>query len=443
MSSTLGPYGTNTHTAVNQFACPAGSYITGVNGKAGDDVDAITGVSCKNIVTGASTTPAGSAPLGDSSGGGGKSFICNQSGQGDGLWGWQVRAQTEVEGLNGWCAPAFPGGASPSVGSTNQYRAGQWGNQSAMTNSYCPNGWLVQSLSGATSLHDKYLTDFTFTCRNFNSMASISTHPLACCAGTDTSQECQEVKPFLDCGNVLAAHCSVGDNIFSDLTCAAAVTNGAISANDANTMKVQWCYTGNNFSSTSCQNLCTYNTGADTGATISSSTATGGTTNLKRSCNTLYAAACSNSVNQQLYGNGICSCQLPWESYPGAGVIDQIKNAPQEPGCYFHQCREEGYLKQPIAALDCPKCVQNLVVNMQNTTDSTISNIAQSCNVSSSTGTATAAPVTTAPATPMPTVAPVAYAGVSAITKTWYVWVVVVLLILCLCSALGIGLAMF
>ena len=436
--TSFGPYGNNLHGTVGTLACPPGSYITGVTGKAGADVNAITGVTCKDIITGGVTSSSASGgAVGGSGGGNPVTVACKNT---DGVWGWEVKAQTEVEGLNGWCRPTFPGGSSPSVGFSNEYKAGQWGNQKSLVSVKCPDGSLNQSLTGATSNHNSYLTVFGGTCRDFNNMATISKNPLACCAQMDTSQDCVDVRGKLNCGAVLQNYCSTGSNMFTDTTCTTAVTNGAISANDANTWKLNFCYQGTNFANPLCQSLCTYNTGIDSGATITASGTTGGSSNLKTACNNLYDTACASAPNQSAYGTSICSCHLPWENYPGVAAIDSIAAAPHSPQCYFAQCRSTGYLDKPLTQYSCPSCAQGISVNVKDANDVAVKNISQSCSTATAATVANSsipmAAAAAAAANPSNTTAPAASAAATATptanSGTWIVVVVVVIILIAL-----------
>jgi hypothetical protein len=264
-------------------------------------------------------------------------------------------------------------------------------------------------------------------------MANIANSPVACCAGTDLSGECSDVKPSLGCQGVLQNYCSQGNNIFGDSNCLTASQNGALAPSWVVNQKMSYCSQGNNFNDPNCQTLCTATTGIDNGTMLSQGTS------LKSQCNTLYANQCSMTQNQ---GLPICSCSLPWSSYPGAADILKIPGATQNPQCFFANCIHTGYKSQPSNQLACPECVQNLNISALNSDAASFSNIQQSCTVQNTTNNSNAAP-TTAPATSAPASANASNATAattgtnSTSTVTYIIIAVILFLVCCFCSSIG------
>lgn len=136
-----------------------------------------------------------------------------------------------------------------------------------------------------------------------------------------------------------------------------------------------------------CKNACTASTGLDP--------TTPGFT--KEACNNLYKNYCADQSNQS---RPICACNLPWASYPGAALVSQSFPNFQEPLCWFNNCKATGYMKGLPSNL-CPKCLQNLTINIGADSKADIENISQQCSSSSP-----SAPTATPLASPTP--APVA-----------------------------------
>lgn len=130
----------------------------------------------------------------------------------------------------------------------------------------------------------------------------------------------------------------------------------------------------------------------------------------KESCNALYKNYCADPTNQS---RPICACSLPWTSYPGADLVSQSFPNFQEPICWFNSCKATGYMKGLPSDL-CPKCLQNLTINIGADSKADLANISQSCGSTPSTG-------TTPTATPLATVATptVATTSTSAQASSW------------------------
>ncbi len=126
-------------------------------------------------------------------------------------------------------------------------------------------------------------------------------------------------------------------------------------------------------------------------------------------CNNLYKNYCADQSNQS---RPICACNLPWASYPGADLVSQSFPNFQEPLCWFNNCKSTGYYKGLPSDL-CPKCLQNLTINIGADSKADIENISQQCSSSSSPSAPTATPL----ATPTPTAVVAAQTPASGITS--------------------------
>ena len=107
----------------------------------------------------------------------------------------------------------------------------------------------------------------------------------------------------------------------------------------------------------------------------------------------------------------ICACHLPWTSYPGADLVSQSFPNFQEPLCWFNNCKSTGYMKGLPSNL-CPKCLQNLTINIGANSKADIDNISQSCDLSSGSG-------STPVAHPLPTPTPAPSTPTTSAASTW------------------------
>ncbi|KAK9827217.1 hypothetical protein WJX74_010740 [Apatococcus lobatus] len=168
-----------------------------------------------------------------------------------------------------------------------------------------------------------------------------------------------------------------------------------------------------------CKQACTASTGTDP--------TTPGFT--KDFCNNLYANYCADQANQS---RSICACHLPWSSYPGSDLVSQSFPNFQEPLCWFNNCKSTGYYKGLPSNL-CPKCLQNLTINIGANSKADIENISQSCNSSPSPTTtplpaAASTPVAASPQ-PSPTASALAWMQANAKVAGIILAVVVVLVL--------------
>lgn len=422
-SQTWGRYGTNGSSNLQSLTCPPGSFAYGVLGKSGADVNQLSGLKCKNVITGA-TQDVNGGPLGTSTGGNGGGLW---SGNGDGLAGFRVRAETEVEGIK----TVYRGG-------NGLYDDGSRMGDSrcaSQNQDVCDANYLVNTVSGATSQSKQYLTNFSFGCRNFSNMAAIGKSPLACCVGQDASQDCADVRQYLSCPAVVRNYCSAGTNIFTDPACLAGVAkpdayNGLDATTVAN-LRLRSCAAGNNYSTAACSDFCTAKTGIDIPIPNTSTDALTAGSTIKAGCNTLYATRCQMDSSPS-----VCGCQRPWESYDGHTDIPDNAAFPKVPACYFNTCRNFGYFSQPLTALGCPSCVQLQQFNISGT-NATLNNIQQSCQTTASStdapvgGSAAAASQTKTSAAPQSQAA----TGTAGI---WGLLIAVGLLLLLACSLLAV-----
>ncbi|KAL3158956.1 hypothetical protein ABBQ32_011354 [Trebouxia sp. C0010 RCD-2024] len=386
ISNNASGIGTNP-TRVNQgtISCPAASYATGTIGLSGAWVNSITGLNCRNALTGATSVATGSI-----GGGGGKQSTapinCNGA---DGLAGFGWKSGWALMQLSGECRAQGAGSGYAKGNSGLGDGKFPW---VAMVGD--GDHW-VKSVSGATGVekNKQYLSNFGFDTLNFNKIRGYggnSQSGASCCVGQDGSTECGEAKAGgLDCRGTLTNYCGQGDRVFTDGICTTAATNGGLDPAWARNQQMAWCQQGSNFNSDNCKAFCTAATGE---------VPTGGGTTQKEQCNQLYASQCSQPANKTL---DICSCSLNWSDYPveATSLIDKITGAPHEPMCYFSQCAQKGYLKTTKDKLACPKCIQSQNISITNAT-ANLKDISQACNVSDSTGTTAAAANTAATSTP-------------------------------------------
>lgn len=134
-----------------------------------------------------------------------------------------------------------------------------------------------------------------------------------------------------------------------------------------------------------CKEACTASTGTDP--------TTPGFT--KTWCNTLYANYCADQANQS---RPICACHLPWSQYAGSDLVTQSFPNFQEPLCWFNNCKSTGYYRGLPSNL-CPKCLQNLTINIGANSKADIENISQSCSSTPSAPAATPLAAATVPVT--------------------------------------------
>lgn len=387
-----GRFGSNAYHSQNTLACPPGYYAYGVYGKSGADVNQLNGIRCRNIVTGATQDVTGTTLGSDGGGNGGGLWAGNN----DGLAGFSVRAQNEVESIKTEYRGANPksccGGGTYSDGS-------RMGNNQQIGPYVCDGNHLVNSISGGTSNSKGYLTNFSWSCRNFNNMARIANNPLDCCIGADTSQDCQDVQSYLSCPAVVKSYCSTGDKIFTDPKCTAAIgaptaTNGLDPTTVAN-IKLKSCAAGTNYTTDACSDFCTAKTGEAIPIANTSTDALIAGSTIKDGCNALYTLKCSLDSSA-----AVCGCQRPWSSYPGYTDIPDKAMYVKDPACYFDACRNFGYFSKPLSEHGCPTCVQYQQLSASGS-NIALQNIIQSCNTGSSTSGTTSPPVslTTAPTT--------------------------------------------
>lgn len=372
----------NSLSGASTISCPAGSYAYSTNGQSGKSVDQISGLNCRNIYTGATTSVGG----GFGGGGGKPSSKPVDCGSG-GLTGFWTASVVNLDGYGGACRPTS-GCGSGDCGDNWTWVGNDGSGGGNNLNIVGDNQHLVNTVSGAKS-NNNVVANFSWNTLNFDTIAGYPGKYLqqgaACCAGQDGSAECSNARAGgLNCQSVLQNWCSQGDRIYSDGTCQTAAGNGSLDGTWARNQQLAWCQQGSNFNTDNCKNFCT--------------ASTGNTSAQKEACNTLYSTQCSQTANK---GLDICTCSLPWSDYPAdiTAGIDKITGAPHEPMCYFSQCAQKGYLKTTKDKLACPGCIQSQNIDITNSTAS-LKNISQSCNVSTSTGTTAAAATTAASSTP-------------------------------------------
>lgn len=363
--------GTNAFSNQATISCPPAFYATGIMGKSGADVNQLSGLHCRNIITGV-TQDVNGGPLGASSGGNGGTL--NAPGT-DGLAGFSARAQTEVESLK----TIYRGAGPKSCCGGGTYKDGSRMGTDQQNGDYaCDQNHLVQSIQGGTSSHNQYLTNFGWTCRNFHNMAAIGNNPIDCCLGTDTSQDCQDVQQYLSCPAVVSDYCSQGTNIFTDSKCLNAVANptqaNGLTPNVVANLKLRTCGAGSNYTKDFCSEFCTAKTGQDIPLPNTSTDPLITGNNIKDGCNKLYQTKCSIDSTP-----AVCGCQRDFASYPGASDIPNKAEFVKDPACYFSACRNFGYFAKPLSEHACPSCVQYQQLNVTGT-DIALSQIQQSCN---------------------------------------------------------------
>ena len=430
-NSSCGVFGSNSFSSPGTLACPPGSYITSVSGKSGADINQLNSITCRNIITGAVTAPQSQQNLGSSSGG---NPVSGVAGGNDGLSGFQIRAETEVEGLN----PLFRGANAKNCCGSSTYQSGKFGNQSGMGTFLCPNNQLVNSIAGATSSHDAYLAHMSFSCKDFATMANIGNNPLNCCIGADTSQECLDVRDSLGCPAVVNNYCSQGTNIFTDQKCLNAAAkpdsyNGLDATTVAN-LKLKNCGQGKNFTSDNCSAFCTAKTGADIPITNTNTDLMLKGSTIKDGCNTLYNTQCAIDSSP-----AVCGCQRPWTSYSQYQQIPDKAIYPKTPQCYFSECRNFGYFSQPLTAFACPTCIQYQSLTVDNS-EAILNNIQQNCEQNGNTASNTIGATATPSASVSSSTTPASTTQTSSNSKTIIIIIIAALFACCIFGGLAFAL---
>lgn len=363
------------------LTCPPGSYAFATSGQSGRSVDKISGLTCRNIYTGAITGASGNAFGGGGGKASGRPIDCG----GDALTGFWTFSNTNLDGFGGFCrAPTCGGGSCGLAHRDVGLNGSSGGNRNV--NRIADGSHLVTSVTGAIS-NNNVVSNFGYNTLNFDVMRGAvpggryEAWGAACCARNEGGAECQSARNGgLNCTDVMQNWCRQGDRLFTDSAC----TGGALDGTWARNQQMAWCQQGSNFNTDNCKAFCKASTGEQVGQ--------------KETCNQLYSSKCSDPANK---GLDICSCSLAWSDYPKdiTAVIDKIGSAPREPMCYFSQCAQKGYLKTTKDKLACPACIQNQSISITNSTAS-VKDISQSCNVSLDTGKTTAAANTAANSTP-------------------------------------------
>ena len=329
-------------------------------------MDAITGIRCRNAVTGA-VSDLGMNALGTGKGSTSTSLDCN-NGSFDGLRGFQVWDDGELNRLVGKCtnpdASAFHFSGGIGSGTKNYHPDDQ-----------CPVGQMVYAVEGGPSKDGGQVTQFKFFCKDIQTMRNIAADAAArgkCAIGDDNSASCAEIKNSLGSGDDdRNAYCTSGTNVADRQSCRVFFNQNLNNATYRAAM-LAYCKQGDNYTSDLCRAFCT--SSSDDGTPV------------KGECDDLYMTKCRGNPSP------LCSCLQDWSTYPGSASIDQLKGAPQRPDCYFANCIGNGYKKQQSES--CPQCVQTIQAS-GGVNALTIGNIVQSCTV----------PGALAPA---PTVAPTA-----------------------------------
>lgn len=429
----FGGFGTSgSVNGIRSMMCPGGYYLYQLRGRAGKAVDQLNEIGCRNIITGDVTTVG--SQLGDSGGGVGVQLTANGT---DGASGFYIRSHNEVEHIRPWWRSGVgPKTCCGSTGNTGQcggptpgnasYDAGDlFGPQQGAnwTRNWCDDNHLVNGVSGGTA-GNHILNNFGFSCRNFQHMAAIGRGPLDCCSGKDTSQDCLDVKQYLKCGDVLKTWCGTNDNIVNDATCQTAAGNKSLSEQDVDSLTLQYCKQGTNFSNPACMTLCTASTGQDNKVSLNDGS------NLKDSCTALYDQKCTGSM-KQTYAQTACACHQDWNTYPGVDAIAKIPGAPPSPQCYFAQCRNKGYLANPISFYGCPSCIQSQLIDINSSDNAVVSGVQQICPSASM-----------AAAPPLPSSAPASTSVTSSARNTKSTGPLLILLfvviVLCCCGMVGV-----
>ena len=380
-NSASGIGNNNSRRDQGTLTCPPGSYAFATSGQSGKSVDRISGLTCRNIYTGAVSNATGNG----FGGGGGRASGAPIDCGGDALTGFWTFSNINLDGFGGYCrAPTCGGGSCGLAHRVIGLNGTSGGNRNV--NRIADGSHLVNSVTGAIS-NNNVVSNFGFNTLNFDVMKGAvpggryEAWGAACCARNEGGDECQSARNGgLNCTDVMQNWCRQGDRIFSDPACRGGTLDGTWARNQ----QMAWCQQGANFNSDNCKAFCTASTGNNT--------------TQKEQCNQLYASQCSRPANKNL---DICSCSLAWSDYPAeaTAVIDKIAGAPREPMCYFSQCAQKGYLKTTKDKLACPACIQNQSININNAT-ANLKDISQSCNVTLDTGKTTAAANTAVNSTP-------------------------------------------
>lgn len=405
--ASFGPYGNfgETYGTHKVLTCPAGSYITGLAGRAGSNVNKVDSITCRDVVTGARVTVASQTPgsvpnsFGTTNAENPVTVSCNGN---DGLTGLRLVADGEVNGLQGTCKP--PDNSQPA------YFTGLWGHSNWNKDDRCDS--LLYQIEGGQSNHGgtHNVTNLRYACKNFAGMQAILNDPVKrgrCAVGDDASAECQEVSASLGKQKAdVNAYCASGATISTSKNCQNYYNNDR-SNPDYRSIMLSYCRSGANWLSDFCTSYCTASDSASTPA--------------KADCDVLYKGQCDATKHPDNAQLPICSCLQPWTSYPGHETIDQIPGAPQRVSCYFSNCIANGYKPITDSSEPCPACVQSQKISLSNAT-ADVSNIKQVCNVGS------AAAATSAPES-------ASVQRSSATSWTWLYWLALVGLMLFALSA--------
>jgi hypothetical protein len=203
----------------------------------------------------------------------------------------------------------------------------------------------------------------------------------ACLAGLDSSAACQAYKQNFtpsQVQQVFEDNCQ-GANFRDWQSCTTWWDGTGVNVDNQTYLQrfMSWCQTGDNYTSTDCQQFC----GTD-----------GGANPMRSQCTALYQSKCADPAGSP-DGNGpkgaghwkdqpICRCYTPDAQMPSAANLAKIPAMPSPYAiCVDGTCRSNGYKEQTIADYTCPQCLQSQNISVANATETSISGITQSCNV--------------------------------------------------------------
>ena len=161
-------------------------------------MDSISGLSCRNIYTGAVSSASGNG----FGGGGGKASTNPINCGNDGLTGFWVNSSRNVnlDGFGGVCRSTGCGGGSCGLSTRDVGVDGSacCGSDTSRNDHRIADGsHLVTSVTGAKS-NNNVVANFGYSTLNFDGMAGYNGQYLqqgaACCAGQDGGAECQSAK---------------------------------------------------------------------------------------------------------------------------------------------------------------------------------------------------------------------------------------------------------
>lgn len=379
-----GDYGTaGRGSAKKALSCGGGGFIVRVDGNHDHNVNVkkLTSVKCKSVYD--DSTYEVSSDLGTENKGTSGFNTC----EGSGLVGFRIGTHENVETLYPICKPwgsntvdfSSPSRMGKSQKTWNtSCRMGVDGKKQDMSQYDAGPFTYIQTLTGYDGQKWGNLVGLGYTCTNLEHVLPYrKDNPdvmpkVDCCTNPNPGFGCSQMKmamaagrPSFDCESVMDNYCDGQSGKFMQPPCDRWFSDPGRKRKRAAKLW-EYCQAGNNFDTTACKEFCTVDTGAATEFP-----------EYKAMCNTLYDTKCADEAN---LSRDVCSCHRPFGTYKNADLITKIHGL-EDPRCYFQECIKTGYHKMYREQLGCPKCLQNLQVNVDAATDTELTNIKNVCNV--------------------------------------------------------------